>query len=111
MARFSARALYASEYLAVDYYAAAHARAESDEYQIVIALAAAEAIFAERRDIGVVVDEYRRLVILSHLFAHMYILHGDIVPVSYYAALGVYRARLSYAYAFQILLVDTRALY
>ena len=53
----------------------------------------AEAIFAERRDIGVVVDEYRHPVILSHLFAHMYILHGDIVPVSYYAALGVYRAR------------------
>ena len=59
MAYFCARRTVAFEQLAVDYYAAAYARAESDEYAVFIVLARAEFRLAEGRRIGVVGDFYR----------------------------------------------------
>ena len=102
MTGFCARALSAFEQLAVDYEAAAHASAEGDEHDIVISLARAEYLFSQSGAVGVVVYLYRNIEILFEFVHDGNVFEGNVVAVTYNAAYGIDRARLTYADTFDI---------
>ena len=99
MTEFRTCALVALEQLPVRDYAAAHSRAQREHDHGIIFLAGSAHIFAERRRVGVVGDEYGHAQRAFEIRYYRHIFPGEVVRVHHFAVTSVYRAGAPHAYA------------